>query len=65
MTERFAIASLSNFPILDVNLLLTVVRWLLAITVVGGAAWFVSGLIRRKPHEAEPEIPEKSIVDGR
>jgi len=39
------------------------VRWLLALTVIGGAAWFVAGLLKRKT--AEPEIPEKSIVDSR
>ena len=48
---------------MDLNLLLTVVRWLLLITVVGGAAWFVAGLMKKKP--SEPEIPEKSIVDSR
>ena len=61
MTERAAIARLSSWPLMDVNLLLTVVRWLLAITVVGGAAWFIAGLVNRRP--AEPDIPEKSIVD--
>ena len=63
MTERLAIAQLSSWPLLDLNLLLTVVRWLLALTVVGGAVWFVAGLMKKKP--AEPEIPEKSIVDSR
>jgi hypothetical protein len=63
MTERLAIAQLSSWPLLDLNLLLTVVRWLLALTVVGGALWFVAGLMKKKP--AEPEIPEKSIVDSR
>jgi hypothetical protein len=62
MTERLAIAQLSSWPLLDLNLLLTVVRWLLALTVVGGAVWFVAGLMKKKP--AEPEIPEKSIVDS-
>lgn len=61
MTERFSIARLSSWPLMDVNLLLVVVRWLLAITVVGGAAWFIAGLLNRRP--AEPDIPEKSIVD--
>ena len=61
MTERFSIARLSSWPLMDVNLLLTVVRWLLAITVLGGAAWFIFGLLNRRP--AEPDIPEKSIVD--
>lgn len=63
MTERFAIAQLSSWPVMDLDLLLTVVRWLLALTVVGGALWFLSGLMKKKP--AEPEIPEKSIVDSR
>jgi hypothetical protein len=63
MTERLAIAQLSSWPLLDLNFLLTVVRWLLALTVVGGALWFLSGLMKKKP--AEPELPEKSIVDSR
>jgi HupE / UreJ protein len=65
MTERFAIARLTSWPLLDVNLLLTIVRWLLAITVIGGALWFVAGLVRKKPPVAQAEIPEKSIVDSR
>ena len=64
MTERFAIAQLSSWPVMDLNLLLTVVRWLLALTVIGGAVWFCRGIgARRKPEE--PESPEKSIVDSR
>ena len=63
MTERFAIAQLSSWPLMDLNLLLTVVRWLLALTVIGGAAWFVAGCSRENPRE--PEMPEKSIVDSR
>jgi len=63
LTERFAIAQLSSWPLMDLNLLLTVVRWLLALTVIGGAAWFVAGLINRKPDA--PDVPEKSIVDSR
>jgi hypothetical protein len=63
MTERAAIARLSSWPVMDLVLLLTVVRWLLALTVIGGAAWFVAGLLKKKPHD--PEIPEKSIVDSR
>jgi hypothetical protein len=63
MTERLAIARLSSWPVMDLNFLLAVVRWLLAMTVIGGIAWFVAGLMKKKP--AEPEIPEKSIVDSR
>ena len=63
LTERVAIARLSSWPVMDVNLLLTIVRWLLAITVVGGAAWFVAGLLKRKPDTSD--VPEKSIVDSR
>jgi hypothetical protein len=63
MTERLAIARLSSWPVMDVNLLLTVIRWLLAMTVIGGVVWFLSGLLKKKP--AEHEIPEKSIVDSR
>ena len=48
---------------MDLNLLLAVVRWLLALTVIGGAVWFVAGLIHRKP--GAPDVPEKSIVDSR
>ena len=65
MTERFTIAQLSGWPSMDLQLLLTVVRWLLAITVVGGAIWFLTGFVRKKPVEAEAELPEKSIVDSR
>jgi len=65
MTERFTIAQMSGGPALDMQLLLTVVRWLLALTVVGGVVWFVSGLLRKKPSEADSELPEKSIVDSR
>jgi HupE/UreJ protein len=65
MTERLAIAQLSGWPVMDVNLLLTIVRWLLALTVVGGIVWFVSGLLRKKPSVADSELPEKSIVDSR
>ena len=63
MTERFGIVRLATGPAMDLQLLLTGVRWLLALTVIGGAAWFVAGLIRKKP--PEPEIAEKSIVDSR
>ena len=64
MTERFAIAQLSSWPMVDLNLLLTVVRWLLALTVIGGAVWFVAGFDSQEP-AGEPEVPEKSIVDSR
>jgi hypothetical protein len=60
MTDRAAIARLSSWPLMDLNLMLMVVRWLLAIAVIGGAAWFIAGLLKKKP---EPEVPEKSIVD--
>src|SRR5688572_3458934 len=63
MTERMAIARLSSWPVLDLDLMLTIVRWLLALTVIGGAVWFIAGFMKKKP--AEPEIPEKSIVDSR
>ena len=65
MTERFVVAQLSSWPLLDLNLLLTVVRWLLALTVIGGIVWFLSGILRKKPTVAEPDLPEKSIVDSR
>ena len=61
MTERLEIARMSSWPVMDVNVLLVIVRWLLAATVIGGAAWFVAGLLKKKPHD--PEIPEKSILD--
>ncbi len=63
MTERAAIARLSSWPVIDVTLLLILVRWLLALAVVGGALWFIGGLFKRKPDA--PEVPEKSIVDSR
>src|SRR5688572_1572202 len=63
MTERAAIARLSSWPVMDVTLLLTVVRWLLALAVIGGALWFIAGFFKRKPDA--PEVAEKSIVDSR
>ncbi len=48
---------------MDLQLMLTIVRWLLALTVVGGALWFLAGIVKRKPQA--PEVPEKSIVDSR
>jgi len=63
MTERFATAQLSGWPSMDLQFLLTLVRWLLALTVVGGALWFLSGFLKRKPDVSE--VPEKSIVDSR
>jgi len=65
MMERAAIAQMSSWPLLDLPLLLTVVRWLLALTVIGGVVWFLSGLLRKKPAAADPDLPEKSIVDSR
>jgi HupE / UreJ protein len=65
LTERIAVARLSSWPLLDLNLLLTAVRWLLAFTVIGGIMWFLSGFLRRKPSVAESDLPEKSIVDSR
>ena len=63
MTERMAIARMTGLPAPDLNLLLTVVRTLLALTVVGGIVWFVAGLMKKKPEEKD--LPEKSIVDSR
>jgi hypothetical protein len=63
MTERFAIAQLSGWPVFDLNLMLTIVRWLLALTVMGGLMWFLAGFLKRKPDSAE--VREKSIVDSR
>jgi hypothetical protein len=65
MTERAAIARLSSWPVMDLNFLLTVVRWLLAMAVIGGVLWFLSGLLRKKPTVADSDLPEKSIVDSR
>jgi len=64
MTARFRLAQLSGWPAMDLQMMLTIVRWLLALTVVGGALWFLAGLIRKKP-DAAAEVPEKSIVDSR
>jgi len=63
MTERLTVAQLQGWPAVDLQLLLVIVRWLLAMTVIGGAIWFVAGLMKRKP--AAPDVPEKSIVDTR
>src|SRR5688572_9641847 len=65
MTERAAIARLSSWPVMDLNFLLTVVRWLLAMAMIGGVFWFLSGLLRKKPTVADSDLPEKSIVDSR
>ena len=63
MTERIAIARMTGGPAPDFNLLLMVVRMLLALTVAGGVVWFLAGFVRRKPGAPESEIPERSIVD--
>lgn len=65
MMERMAVAQMSSWPLLDLHLLLTGVRWLLALTVIWGVVWFLSGVLRKKPAAADPELPEKSIVDSR
>jgi hypothetical protein len=62
MTERLTIARMSSWPLLDLALALSVVRWLLVLVVIAGAVWFLAGLLRKKP---EPEMTEKSIVDSR
>ncbi len=61
MMDRLAVLRVSDWPSLDLPFALALVRWLLAITVAGGAAWFLAELLRRKPKE--PELPESSIVD--
>ncbi len=63
MMERLTVAQLQGWPAVDLQFLLVIVRWLLAMTVIGGAIWFVAGLLKRKP--AAPDVPEKSIVDTR
>jgi hypothetical protein len=63
MTVRFTTAQHSGWPLMDLPFLLTLVRWLLALTVVGGAVWFLAGLSKRKPEA--PDVAEKSIVDRR
>src|SRR5690606_19437894 len=55
MAERFGIARLSGLTFMDVQLLLAVVRWLRAATVVGGIVWFLAGLFRRRPAGMQPE----------
>jgi hypothetical protein len=62
MTERFTVAQMSGWPLVDLQMMLTIVRWLLALTVVGGALWFLASLVKRKPEA--PEVAEKSIVDS-
>jgi hypothetical protein len=61
MMDRLWVLRVSGWPVMDLPFALALVRWLLAITVVGGGIWFLSGLLKRKPEE--PEIPESSIVD--
>ncbi|MCM3880939.1 MAG: HupE/UreJ family protein [Vicinamibacterales bacterium] len=63
MMDRLAVLRTTDWPVMDAPTALILVRWLLALTVVAGAVWFVSGLLRRKP--TEPEMPEPSIVDRR
>ncbi len=62
MMERLSVVRVSDWPAFDVPTALILVRWLLALTVVGGGIWFAWGFVKRKPVE---EIPEKSIVDSR
>ena len=64
MTERLAIARLSSWPVIDLNLMLTVVRWLLALTVIGGVVWFLSRFTAQEPICHRIGSPEKSIVDS-
>jgi hypothetical protein len=61
MMDRLSVLRVSDWPAMDLPFALALVRWLLAITVVGGGVWFLNGMLRRKP--AEPEISEPSIVD--
>ncbi len=63
MTQRFRTAQLAGWPLMDLQMMLTIVRGLLALTVVVGALWFLASLLKRKPEV--PEVPEKSIVDSR
>ena len=65
MMERLSVVRVTDWPVLDVPTALTLVRWLLALTVVGGGIWFLSGVVRRKPEPERQELPEKSIVDSR
>jgi hypothetical protein len=61
MMDRLVGLRAADWPVMDAPTALILVRWLLALTVVAGAAWFLSGLLRAKPKE--PELPEPSIVD--
>jgi hypothetical protein len=63
MMDSVGALRLTDWPVLDVALAATVVRWMLVLVVTGGGLWFLAGLIRRKP--TAEEIPEKSIVDSR
>jgi HupE / UreJ protein len=63
MTDRLVTLQLTGGPVFDVALAAAVVRWLLIATVVGGGVWFLTGLLRKKPHA--PDFgEEKSIVDS-
>jgi HupE/UreJ protein len=64
MMDRLVVLRAADWPALDLPLALVLVRWLLAITIVGGGIWFISGFVRGKPAEPESEIREKSIVDS-
>jgi hypothetical protein len=63
MADRWATLQLVDWPVLDLALAATVVRWLLMLVIAGGGLWFLAGLLRKKP--TSDEIPEKSIVDSR
>ena len=49
MTERGAELSQFQFqwPVLDVTLLVTVMRWLMLLLIVGGLVWLMSGVLDR------------------
>jgi hypothetical protein len=64
MTDRLAALQLMDWPVLDLVLAATVIRWLLMLTIAGGALWFLTGLLRKKP-DTQPFPEEKSIVDSR
>ena len=53
LMDRLATMQLMDWPVLDLALAATIVRWLLMLTIAGGGLWFLAGLLRRKPRATD------------
>jgi HupE / UreJ protein len=58
MGERAEILARFPWPSLDAAQLAAAVRWLMALLVIGGAAWLVGEALRRRIRPAPPRTPE-------